>query len=139
MLTISELLISPTSDMRSTTDATTQTTECSPQPPSDMEAKNGPPSPIPTWRLPLPQLGIRSTPFQFLPSDGLGEKHRAAQDAATAAAVQCYSVATTVREAIQRILYLWFTKWTQSANPIHDWEIQDSSDWTTPSKSTLSS
>jgi len=135
MLTISELLTSPTSGMRSTTDATTQTTECSPQLPSDMEAKNGPPSPLPTWRLPLPQLGIRSIPFQFLPSEGLGEKHRAAQDAATTAAVRCYSVATTVREAIQRIPYLWFTKWTQSANPIYDWEIQDSGNWTTPTES----
>jgi hypothetical protein len=135
MLTISELLTSPTSAMRSTTDATTQTTECNLQLPSDMEAKNGPPSPIPTWRLPLPQLGIRSTPFQFLPSEGLGEKHRAAQDAATAAAVRCYSVTTTVRAAVQRIPYLWFTKWAQSANPVYDWEIQDSGNWTTPTES----
>jgi hypothetical protein len=87
MLTISELLTSPTSNMHNTTDATTQTTECNLQLPSDMEAKSGPPLPIPTWCVPLLQLGICSAPFQFLPNRPLAEKHRTAQDAATATAV----------------------------------------------------
>jgi hypothetical protein len=100
--------------------------------------EDGPHSPAAAWRVPLPQLARRSTPFRHLPDKELAEIHHAAQDAATAGAIK-YLGFSTVRAAIDNLKYLWFTKWTQSSNPIDDWEIQDSGNWTTPPNSTCSS
>lgn len=139
MLTISELPSLPISNMRSTTAAATPTTNHTLQPSSEKAPENGTPSQseeMPAWRH--PQLAKRSTPFQLLPELPFDEKHRAAQDAATTAAVR-YFDQSTVRYALERIKYLLFTKWTQSANPIDDWEIQNSGQWTTVPMSILGS
>ena len=139
MLTNSEHLTFPTSDTR--TNSTTSIPAIALDPRLTYKVapeENTTPSESlerPGWRLPLPQLARKSTPFKNLPDVHLGEKHRAAQDAATAGAVRHFNPYASVSEALDALKYLWFTKWSQTANPIDDWEIQDSGNWTTPPES----
>jgi hypothetical protein len=97
-------------------------------------------APFPSSRMEGPPPAARPPfdAFRHLPDKELAEIHHAAQDAATAGAIK-YIGFSTVRAAIDNLKYLWFTKWTQSSNPIDDWEIQDSGNWTTPPNSTCSS
>jgi hypothetical protein len=84
------------------------------------------------WRL--HQIARRSTLFQNIPD--FDTKHHAAQDAATVAATRYFDQGT-VRYALERLRYLMFAKWTQSSNPIDDWEIQNSDGWTTAASPTI--
>lgn len=140
MLTISEVPTTPISDMRNNSSDTTLPTSQDPRRTfvMDLQEDTTPstPSSTPGWRAPFPQIARKSTPFHHLTDAQLAEKHRGAQDAATAAAIRQFNCDITVRDALANLKYLLFTKWTQTCNPIDDWEIQDSGNWTTPSDST---